>query len=420
LADDGLPAQAHAGVYNRSFWLAYVANLTVVSANAINFRFAEFVQHLDGTEEDVGAISGYPLYVSLLVRFWLATAISRMGVGQLWRLSAMAYIVGNGSMLAIHHIGPAIYLARMLTVIAVAGVFACSLSHIQAQSPPHRRTEAIATLGSSGFLGMILGSQLVDALFRHLPATGSLFPVMFSTIATLGVVYLLIVARLTSSPVPFERQSSPAAWTLLRTYWPRVVLAASLLTGAGFAVTTVFLTRFASSRHVGIKTFFTTYAASAFTIRLLSRNWHIRAGRYRMIALGLAAHAVSHMLLATVEDAREWQFVLPALCGGFGHAVVYPCLVSLGAGGFPPQYRGAGTTLTLGFIDLGIAVSAPLMGMLIEQFSFPTMFHASAAATAIVAVMYAFIAHRWPDAGHDHPGLEEEGSEVSGATTILE
>ena len=43
-ADDG-------SLYDRGFWLAYAANVLLVTANSLTFRFAEFVAALGGTEE---------------------------------------------------------------------------------------------------------------------------------------------------------------------------------------------------------------------------------------------------------------------------------------------------------------------------------------------------------------------------------
>ena len=43
-------------IYDRSFWLAYAANLMLVCANSLTFRFAEFVASLGETEEVAGEI----------------------------------------------------------------------------------------------------------------------------------------------------------------------------------------------------------------------------------------------------------------------------------------------------------------------------------------------------------------------------
>ncbi len=49
---------------------------------------------------------------------------------------------------------------------------------------------------------------------------------------------------------------------------------------------------------------------------------------------------VGQLLLLPVR--AEWQFVFPAMCCGFGHALLFPAVVSMGSGKFPVQYRGTG------------------------------------------------------------------------------
>jgi hypothetical protein len=43
-------------VYDRIFWLSYIANVLLVTANAMTFRFAEFVKEFGGTESIAGFI----------------------------------------------------------------------------------------------------------------------------------------------------------------------------------------------------------------------------------------------------------------------------------------------------------------------------------------------------------------------------
>jgi MFS family permease len=316
--------------------------------------------------------------------------LDRIGVAKAWRFNAAVFFLISLCVLGVHRLGPAIYAVRILISISVAGIFACSLSHIQTLAPPSRRIEMIATLGSSGFLGMILGTQAVDLIFQLLKGREALFPVMFGVVAILGLIHLVLVARLTDGHVHITPEHTPPAWVLLRLHWPGLVIAAALVMGASFSVMHVFLTRFASERHLGgIRVFFTVYASTAFVMRLASRNWHRVTGPHWMVVFGLLGHAVCQILLVSVQ--REWQFVLPAVCGGFGHALLYPCIVSLSSGVFPPQYRGTGVTMTLMFVDLGTALSSPAFGIIIDRFGFTAMLRTAAAITATTAIVYAAV-----------------------------
>lgn len=374
-------------IYNRTFWLAYVANTLLVTANALTFRFAEFVKFLGGTEAVTGQIVSVGVIGSLLIRFTLGRDIDGLGVRRIWIGSSILFIIGCGLMTVLDQLGWEIYVARAAFAIGLASMFATSISHIQAQVPTHRRTEMLGSLGSSGFVGMILGAQVGDLLFLTIPVSDSLFTALFGMTTVLGVGYLALVLFITHGDTHTRPHETPAAHRLIFRYWPGPVVFIALMMGIGFVVTTVFLTRHATELGLpGIRTFFTGYALSAFIFRLVSRTWSRSIGRHRMILMGLAGHTVGHLLLCTVTS--EWHLIVPSICCGFGHALLFPCVVSLGSGAFPPEYRGSGTAITLGFMDLGIFVFAPLLGWVIDTYGFVPMFLTSAGTTVAIGIYY--------------------------------
>ncbi|HUE13234.1 MAG TPA: MFS transporter [Planctomycetaceae bacterium] len=387
-------------VYNRPFWLAYVANFALVTANSLMFRFAELVAYLGGSERAAGAIVGTGLFGVLVVRLFLGQGIDKYGTRTAWIVSTLLFIVGSGSFLACHEVSWGLYVARTVYSIGVAGMFTCSVVQVQNMVPPDRRTEAIGVLGTSGFLGMIAGASLGDGIFALYPLGDARFTALFGTAAGLGVFYLAVVAWLTRRHLHIRPQNAPAALRLLVHYWPGSVVLVAITLGMGLGVTTVFLTRFATELKLpGIRTFFTAYSIVALIFRVPGTRWAKTIGRHKTILLGLMGNAIGHFLLPFVT--REWDFVLPAMACGFGHALLYPAIVSLGAGGFPRAYRGLGTTLILGFIELGTAVSPPILGWIIDRHGFPLMFYSASACGLAVAIYYALTAARQPDNDND-------------------
>jgi MFS family permease len=179
-----------------------------------------------------------------------------------------------------------------------------------------------------------------------------------------------------------------------------MVVAVAMTMGMGFSLTTVFLTRFATDRHIsGIRTFFTVYALVALVFRLPGTRWARTIGRHKTILLGLSGNAIGYLLLPLV--LHEWQFLLPAAACGFGHALLYPAIVSLGAGAFPRRYRGLGTTLVLGLIDFGTAVSPPILGTIIDHWGFDKMFDLAALSAFAVMLYYALTVARQPDSDNN-------------------
>jgi hypothetical protein len=233
-----------------------------------------------------------------------------------------------------------------------------------------------------------------------IPAGPRVFETLFGTTAALGIAYLGVILFLTRDDVHIRPAQTHAAHHLLFRYFPGPVLLVAMMMGVGFVVTTVFLTRHVTVLGLpGVRTFFTGYAVSAFIIRMLTRQWSYTIGRHRMILMGLSGHCIGHLLLVPVSS--EWGLLLPSMACGFGHALLFPCVISLGAGAFPVEYRGSGTTITMGFMDLGVFLSAPLLGWVIDAYGFSTMFMTSAALAFTVGVMYAVLTHGAADSDRD-------------------
>jgi MFS family permease len=120
--------------------------------------------------------------------------------------------------------------------------------------------------------------------------------------------------------------------------------------------------------------------------------------------------------------------LLPAIVCGFGHALLFPAIVSIGAGRFPIQYRGTGTTLVLGFTELGTALAAPILGMLIDMGNvgdairgFSWMFMSASAAAGVAGVFYALTAARIPDRDpHQQSARHQSDRGTAKATPVIE
>ncbi|MFN8858517.1 MAG: MFS transporter [Planctomycetaceae bacterium] len=407
-----------ASIYTREFWLAYAANLALVSANSLTFRFADYVAFFGGSKTLTGWIVQSGLVAAILFRLVLGRAIDRYGPRKVWLTSSSLLFLGCASHLAATSVAPWLWIARIAQQLGIAGMFTCSIVNIQDQVPPQRRTEVIGSLGSSGFIGTILGTNLGDLIFQLWPGGQTPFLVTFGTTLLGGILHTLLVLELTRE----EHHEAPPEFVgplkLLFHYWPGPVLLVSMAMGTSFAVTTVFLSRYVSATGLGgIAPFFLPYSITAFTCRWYLRDWGARVGRHRMVQWGLVGLTLGQLLFLVVRS-DVWLVIPGAVCG-FGHALLFPAVVSLGSGRFPAAYRGTGTTLILGFQEVGLALSAPLLGMLIDwgnqwntdgslivhtgelahagTWGYLAMFVASALSAGLTAVFYSLTAARHPD-----------------------
>lgn len=210
-------------VYDRTFWLSYVANLLLVTANAMTFRFAEFVEAFGGTEKVAGFIVGCGTAGALFGRLFLGQAIDRFGVRRLWLTVVSLFVLGAGLVAVSDAIGFTLYAGRVAFAIGLAGMFTCSIFHAQNRAPVARRTEVIGNLGSSGFLGMVLGSQLCDLVGRRF--AGPIEPgVAFGSVAGIGCVYFALVLLITRRDEHSRPSATPAAYRLIFRFWPGPVV----------------------------------------------------------------------------------------------------------------------------------------------------------------------------------------------------
>jgi MFS family permease len=271
-----------------------------------------------------------------------------------------------------------------------------AILHVQNQAPRARRTEVVGNFGSSGFIGMILGSQLGDLIFAATAEDHSRFYILFGLATLLTVAHGVLAVVITRGDAHVRPSETPWPHRLVVRYWPGPIVAVAIMMGVSFTVTTVFLSRMTAERGLGgIGTFFLGYCFSAFIFRVASSTWSARLGRHRLLLVGLAGHATGHLMLSQVTS--QWQLVIPALTCGFGHALLFPSVVSLGTETFPREYRGTGTAIILGFTEVGVAISAPLLGWIIDTCRasgtvepFAAMYYASASSACCVAIFYAW------------------------------
>lgn len=388
---DGLddPAGGHdEQLYGSPFWVAYVANFLLTASNSLTFRFSDFVAYLGGNATTIGLIWGAGTGVSVAVRIWLGWLVDRHGTRQIWLWSTAAFAGSLFAMLPLDGLGASIYLLRIAYSCALAGVFSCSIVHLASQVAPHRRAELIGSLGTSGFLGMLTGPQIGDWVLRCYPTGGVGYDVIFGLAGVLGVVYFALALYLTRVPdQPSARRSAPLSGLVVR-YWPGALVGVAMMMGVGLVVPFTFLTRYAAYRHMdGIGVFFAFYSPTAFVLRIMGRQWPERFGRERTVVFGLACVSLSMLLYLPVR--AQSHLVAAALAAGVGHALLFPSVTTLGAECFPERYRATGTSLILSFLDVGVLISAPTFGWIIDRWGFATMFVSASATVAAVAVAYA-------------------------------
>ena len=381
--------------YGRAFWLAYISNTLVTVGVALLYRYADFVTYLGGSEFHLGWIVGVGMVGSVLMRLSLGAGIDRHGPRLIWLGSLVLFAVTCWAHLAIaRYDGVSIYVLRVLYCTALAGVFGASATFIAGRSGGPRMAELLGILGTSGCLGMMLGTHLGDFICRAESLQRWDVDWMFLAAGLLGIASVPFAWLSTRGLAPPEHYRPVPLVRIVRRHQPGIVLLVGVATGAALVIPATFLRTFAAELDIPrIGLFFTVVAMTAFSTRVLTRRLPARLGLPRMILIGLAVMAAAQVLFLLVRN--EWQLAIPGLAHGVAQAILYPMVTAAGSSTFPIRYRGLGTTIVLATLDVGQLIGAPLAGILLHVSGslgmpgYATMYLVMSVVLVVVAGLYA-------------------------------
>lgn len=385
--------------YDSSFWFACLAHAALMTTLGVLFRYADFIAYLVGddghVEGHLGLIVGAGMVGALAMRGFQGTAIDRYGPRLVWLVSLVILIAGLLGHLWLQRVDSVpIYLLRILVMTGMAGAFGASITFTSLRSPPARMPEMVGVMGSSGFLGWVLGPALGDMLFAQTPISREQIVRMFLVAAAAATVSLVCAAIATRKNVRPKPRVRPPLLALIRRYHPGTLLMVGIAMGFGVGLPHTFLRPYTVELDIDrITTFFVVYAATAFTVRIAARRFPEIIGIRAMNLLGLSAMCASMLLYLTVRS--EWMLAVPALAGGAAHGLLFPAVVGGGSGVFPTPYRGTGTVLMLAMFDVGNMIGQPCVGSIIETAKhfgmapYATMFVTVASLMCLVAIWYA-------------------------------
>ena len=390
--------------YDRSYWFACGAHAALMTSMSVLFRYADFIACLVGpgghVEGHLGWIVGVGMVGALVMRGVQGVAIDRYGPRRIWLVSLLLLVASLVGHLAIRQVDtPPIYLLRMLMMTGLAGAFGSAITFISLRAPLARMPEMIGVMGSSGFLGWVLGPILGDVLFSHGPPNHAQVARMFLLAAGAVVISLALAAVASRREVRPVAEPRPSLISLIRAYHPGPILLVAIAMGMGVGLPHTFLRAYTAYLHIDrITTFFVVYAITAFAVRILTRRFPEVIGIRAMNLLGLAAMAGSMLLFLPVT--REWMLAWPAMAGGTAHGLLFPAVVGGGSGMFPREFRGTGTVLMLAMFDVGSLFGQPSAGSIIEAARYcglppyTALFLVVAAVLTAVAGWYALATRR--------------------------
>jgi MFS family permease len=380
--------------YDRVFWLTYLANGLTTVANAMLVRYADFVNVLGGEERQLGFIVGVGMLGSIAMRLVQGLGIDRYGAARVWQLSMVAYAASLVAPVWLSTAyGPAVFIVRTVMQTSLAGVFGSSITFVSLRVAPPRVAEIVGTLGTSGFIGILVGPQISDWICGGASIGQVQVDRLFVTAGGVATLATLATWLATARNPPPGVRRRPSLWRLVRRYTPLSVAVIAAAMGVGFAIPMTFLRPFAAELHITrIGLYFGVYALSAFIARLATRQLFQRHGNRPWIIVGMVLLTSSFLLYLPVR--QSWHLVAPGMVAGVAHALLFPSVISAGTIVFPRRFRGVATSMMLAMFDLGTFLGTPVVGALVQHWkqlsldAYPCMFAGMGGLLLFITVFY--------------------------------
>jgi MFS family permease len=328
----------------------------------------------------VGAIVGVQFVASLASRPWAGTVADGRGP----RTAVIAGLVAT--MLA-----GALYLASLAAlarpnvslIVLVAGraALGCAESMIATGALAWGMSRAggratgiiMVWVGNAIFAGWSLGAPLGGAVYArwHFASIG--------VIALLAPLAALAVLR----GVPDQRGSGRGRVAFLRVLHSVALPGLGLaLASIGFSVVSAFIALLYAARgfdHASLA--FTAFGAAFIVARLVFGHLPDRIGGARVALVVVAVAAAGQVVIGLAAT--------PAIAGigaaltGFGYSLAFPAFGVEAAHRAPPQARGAAMGAYVMFLDVAMAIAAPVAGWVVVMTSYATMYVVAGAASAL-------------------------------------
>jgi MFS family permease len=357
------------------------------------------VDELGGTEATAGVVMGSFAVSSLATRSWFGRLGDRRGARRLMLIGCTLGSVGMGILMLTTSVALAI-VSRLVVGAAQASVMTGSTVLAIDLAPAARRGEAASYILVSFHLGLglgpIAGELILDA---------SSYDVVWLLLGVLSAagagVALLLPHR------PGDPDAPPSPWIHPAGIAPGLVAAFGIVAFVAFST---FVPLY--GREIGLDQVGAVFMVASISIALARIVFGrapdllgpIRAGT---IALGLTV--VGAVVVATWE-AVPGVFVAAAILAG-GMALQTPAMIPVAVHGVAEGQRSSAMATFTMFMDLSVALTGPLIGLIVSGVGYRAAFLTTAATSMVALVMlHANLAPRWRASGQPVPAASSTSS----------
>jgi len=377
------PGVAGAAPRSRRALLTCVALTFLLHAGMylLNTQLPMHLLRLGGNHAQIGWLFGVTTVVGLVLRPQVGGWTDRYGARAVMLPGALALVV---TMLALPLAPSPLAVIMLMAGLGVGAALISTAGSIVVanESAPERRGESLSlfyVFSSSGVaLGPPLGFWLADYGGMRLN---------FAAVIALSLVATALVLGLRTAP------GHPDAGGGMARPWSRHAIPASLaliVITTGHSTVYAFLPLYTGAVGLGSAAWFFPLM-SGFTIlcRLVLRRASDRVGRGPVLVPAITLLALGNAAL--VAPPTVASLIAGAALLGCGNSMLYPTLVALVVDRTPIAERGRAIGTLSGAWDVGVAIGAPTVALLVQSHGFAAGFLASALANAAGLATFLFI-----------------------------
>lgn len=303
---------------------------------------------------------------------------------------------------------PALMLFRIIHGLSLAAFTTAYIALVVDLSPPQKRGELVGTMLLVNPLAVTMGPAIAGWMQVNWGYSS-----VFLADAFLGAIGMWGIAWIWEPPTPgstsapldpplsgkvIEQRSEEPDKSSYQSFWsrlerpeirlPTLVL---FLLGITFGAVTTFVPLYirAMENPFNPGLFYTATAITSFSSRFLVGRASDRFGRGVFITLSLIVYTFS-LLVLTQADSQT-TILIAGLCEGAGFGALMPLLTALVADRSQPDERASIFGLCMLGFDFGLSISGPLLGVVVEQWGFQSLFRCALflGVSSIVAFMTA-------------------------------
>ena len=276
----------------------------------------------------------------------------------------------------------ALCIIRALHGLGAAVFVPTAIAAVIDLASPEKRGQILGWYTASAQLGLMAGPIVGGYILQGFGYEAAFYSC--GLMPLLGLIFLSARMRSIPQKPPTHPSEDAHSWNWLKQRGAIISLLALIVTAVGSGTISTFMPLYVQGfgiTEAGAGTIITACYASSAALRVPSGTLADRFGNRPMIILGLILCAVSLTLVAFSNVL--YQLSIIAALFGLGMGFSMPAALSWLAHLSPPTKRGLGMGLGSASFQVGLALGATFMGIVISCSGFDTMYFTAASVSAV-------------------------------------